>query len=296
MSRTKTRTIPFLIAAAATILFIGIGQAGQAQTPEPSNSGVPASVDPKFKPRLGTYYYKFDYNNVSIGIASISIKRENDLYKIQVLAQTNDSIDRIYKIRYRGESLMEAEPGIASVKTKTQQQVKAKEKDMTIQFNENGEIKSIEEETEQGGTVDYKVRSLLPAKFTVDPFAATYLVRGLDWKVGLEEVFDVYGGKSRYELTLRCSHIQGVDVEGTKRPAYVIIPTVKKLDDEGNVVESSKKPADTKIYLSADQNKDVLKIEASHTLGLFRVTLDRFVPLVRQEAAAPATDGPKTGN
>lgn len=178
MSRTKTRTIPFLIAAAATILFIGIGQAGQAQTPEPSNSGVPASVDPKFKPRLGTYYYKFDYNNVSIGIASISINRENDLYKIQVLAQTNDSIDRIYKIRYRGESLMEAEPGIASVKTKTQQQVKAKEKDMTIQFNENGEIKSIEKETEKGGTVDYKVRRLMPEKFTVDPFAATYLVRG----------------------------------------------------------------------------------------------------------------------
>ena len=124
MSRTKTRTIPFLIVTAATILFIGIGQAGQAQTPEPSNSGVPASVDPKFKPRLGTYYYKFDYNNVSIGIASISINRENDLYKIQVLARTNDSIDAP---RSSQESLLMGRPGIASVKTKTQQQVKARD-------------------------------------------------------------------------------------------------------------------------------------------------------------------------
>ena len=291
------RTMPYLVVIAVTVLLAGIGQSGLAQTPEPVTSGKPISVDPKFKPRLGTYYYKFDYNNVSIGIASITINRENDLYKVQVLAQTNDTIDRIYKIRYRGESLMETEPGVASIQTKTQQQVKSKEKDVTIQFNQDGEIKTIEKKSENGGTVDFKVRRLMPERFTVDPFAATYLVRGLDWKVGLEEVFDVYGGKSQYELHLKCTHIQGVDVDGVKRPAYVIIPTVKKLDEEGNVVESKKKPTDTRIYLSADELKDVLKIEASHPLGLFRVTLDKFVPLVRQEEAAVPDKAPaKTGN
>ncbi len=270
---------------------------GYAQTPETGNNGKPKSVDPKFKPRLGTYYYKFDYNNVSIGIASITIDRENDLYKVQVLAQTNDTIDRIYKIRYRGESLMEAEPGFASIQTKTQQQVKSKEKDMTIEFQDGG-IKSIEKKSEKGSPVDFTVRRLIPERFTVDPFAATYLVRGLDWKVGLEEVFDVYGGKSQYELYLKCSHIQGVDVDGVKRPAYVIIPTVKKLDKDGNVVESKKKQAVTKIYLSADELKDVLKIESSHTLGLIRVTLDRFVPLVLQqgETTVPGKAPGSAGN
>lgn len=269
-----------------------------AQAPGNNGNGTPVSLDPKFKPRLGTYYYKFDYNNVSLGIASITISRDNDLYKVQVLAQTNDTIDRIYKIRYRGESLLDTEPGVASIQTKTQQQVKSKEKDMTIQFNQGGEIKTIEKKSENGGTVDFQVRRLIPEKFTVDPFAATYLVRGLDWKVGLEEVFDVYGGKSQYELHLKCTHIQGVDVDGVKRPAYVIIPTLKKLDESGNVVESKKKPADTKIYLSADEFKDVLKIEATHTLGFFRATMDRFVPLVRQEqeAAVPGKAPTSSGN
>jgi hypothetical protein len=276
----------------------GSWQNGYAQAPVPPDNGKPVSVDPRFKPRLGTYYYKFDFNNVSIGIASITIARDSDLYKVQVLAQTNSTIDRIYKIRYRGEALMETDPTVASIQTKTQQQVRSTEKDMTIQFQQDGGIKTIEKKSKNGGTVDYDVRRLQPDKFTVDPFAATYLVRGLDWKVGQEEVFDVYGGKSQYELHLRCSHIQGVDVDGVKRPAYVIIPTVRKLDKDGKVVESKKKPADTKIFLSADAFKDVLKIEASHTMGDFRVTLDRFVPMVPQdqEAAVPDKTQPNTGN
>lgn len=288
----KTRT-RHLIVSLILCVILGAGsiQGAHAQPVESKGNGTPVPLDPKFKPRLGTYYYKFDYNNVSIGIASITISREDDLYKVQVLARTNDTIDRIYKIRYRGESLMDTEPGVASIQTKTQQQVKSKEKDMTIQFNQGGEIKTIEKKSENGGTVDFEVRRLMPEKFTVDPFAATYLVRGLDWKVGLEEVFDVYGGKSQYELHLRCSHIQGVDVDGVKRPAYVIIPTMKKLDEEGNVIEPKKKPADTKIFLSADEFKEVLKIEATHTLGFFRVTLDRFVPLVKQGQDTPLPPG-----
>ncbi len=286
--------IVFLMAVMAAIPVMGSRQNAHAQPPDSSGNGRPVSIDPGFKPRLGTYYYKFDYNNVSIGFASITIDKESDLYRIQVNAQTNSTIDRIYRIRYRGESLMDADPRIASIQTKTQQQVKSTEKDMTIQFQQDGGIKTIEKKSKNGSTVDYDVRSLMPEKFTVDPFAATYLVRGLDWKVGREEVFDVYGGKSQYELHLKCSHIQGVDVDGAKRPAYVIIPTVKKLDKDGNVVESKKKPADTKIYLSADELKDVLKIEATHTLGFFRVTLDRFVPLVPQEQQAQPQDKVQT--
>ena len=37
-----------------------------------------------------------------------------------------------------------------------------------------------------------------------------------------------------------------------------------------------------KIYVSADDLKDVLKIEASHTMGTFRVLLDRFDPADNQ--------------
>jgi len=277
-------------------LVIAAGPQGvQAQEAVVSTQGVTAPrIDPRFKPRLGTYYYKFDFNNVSIGFASISIEKDGDLYKVKVLAQTNSTIDRIYKIRYRGESVLDTVPVVSPVVTLSSQQVKSTEKDMTIRFDKPGEIKAVEKKSENGATVDYEVRKLQTDRFTVDPFAATYLVRGLDWKVGHEEVFDVFGGKSRYELRLKCTEVQDVDVEGAKRRAFVIVPRVDKLDKDGKVVPPKKKPAETKIFLSADEFKDVLKIEASHTMGFFRATMNRFVPLVPQvREHDPAVQAPK---
>lgn len=239
-------------------------------------TGPPLPVDPRFKPRLGTYFYRFDFNNMNIGTATVAIDREGDLYKVKVLAQTNSTIDRIYKIRYRGESIMDTSPSITTIQTKTQQQVKSVEKDITMKFQQNGDIKTIEKKSEDGDTVEYEVREYQPEKFTVDPFAATYLVRGLEWSVGKDQVFDVYGGKRPYELRLRCDRMESFDAGGIRRNVWVIIPTVRKFDENGQEIPPKKKPAQTKIYLSADEFKDVLKIESSHSMGYFRVTLDRF--------------------
>ncbi len=275
-------------------LWTGAGETAYGLGATPGDAVSALSVDPAFKPRLGTYFYKFDFNNMSLGTASITITREGDLYRVQVNAQTNSTVDRIYKIRYRGESLLDADPTVASIQTKTQQQVKSKGKDMTIQFQPDGVIKTEEKKTKAGEPVEFDVRRIHPDKFTVDPFAATYLVRGLDWKVGSEHVFDVYGGKNPYELRLKCARTETIDLGGVRRTTWVIVPTVKKLDENGQVVPPKSKPAQTKIYLSMDELKDVLKIEASHTLGYFRVTLDRFVAgqdQVQETAGTPAALG-----
>ncbi|HOS97984.1 MAG TPA: DUF3108 domain-containing protein [Deltaproteobacteria bacterium] len=274
----------------ATMLSTGAAGTVYGLGATPGDAVSAPAVDPDFKPRLGTYFYKFDFNNMSLGTASITISREGDLYRVQVNAQTNSTVDRIYKIRYRGESLLDTEPTVASIKTKTTQQVKSKGKDMTIQFQPDGVIKTVEKKSKDGEPVEFDVRKIHPDKFTVDPFAATYLVRGLDWRVGSEHVFDVYGGKNPYELRLKCARTETIDLGGVKRTTWVIVPTVKKLDENGQVVPPKSKPAQTKIYLSTDELKDVLKIEASHTLGYFRVTLDRFVAgenQVRETAGTP---------
>jgi len=259
----------------------------------------PLPVDPDFKPRLGTYYYRVDFNNVSIGTASIVIDREGDLYKMQVLAQTIGMVERLYRLRYRGEALMNSEP-VSSVETKMQQEVRSSEKDTTIKFQDNGTIKTTEIESKNGATVNYDVRRIQTERFTLDPFSATYLVRGLEWKVGAEKVFDVYPGKYQYELRLKCESMATIDVAGEKRNAFVIVPTVTNLDPDKQAQASKKKQVSTKIYVSADDLKDVLKIEASHTLGNFRVLMVRFDPAENQtkevntpskEINAPARDG-----
>jgi len=281
MMREKKKYSIFLIATIVVVSCSGLFKPMMAFSSEAEGNVSPMPVNPEFKPRLGTYYYKANFNNMNIGTACIAIDREGDLYKVQVLAQTTGTVDRIYKLRYRGEALMDTDP-LSPVESKMQQQVRSTEKDTTIHFKDDGTIKTVEKKSENGNTVKYDVRTLQTERFTLDPFSATYLVRGLDWKVGTEKVFDVYPGKHQYELRLRCDSMATVDIGGEKRSAFVIIPKLTNLDPEKQAEAMKKKPASMKIYVSADELKDVLEIDASHTLGNFRVVMVKFEPSVNQ--------------
>jgi hypothetical protein len=69
---------------------------------------------------------------------------------------------------------------------------------------------------------------------------------------------------------------------------------VTNLDPEKRAEALKKKPMSTKIYVSADELKDVLKIEASHSLGNFRVLMVRFDPAVEQpKEVAPISNEEK---
>jgi hypothetical protein len=272
MIRTASLTSGIVFMAFTMMLWPGSVHGLNGDSAKP-----PLSVDPDFKPRLGTYHYQVDFNNVNIGSAKIVIGRDNDLYKVQVLAQSIGMIDKLYHLRYRGEALLDTDP-LSPVETKMQQEVKSTEKDTTIKFQDNGTIKAVEKKSENGSTVKYDVRRVQTDRFTLDPFSATYLVRGLDWNVGVEKVFDVYPGKHQYELRLKCENLVTIDMGGEKRRAWEIVPTVKNLDPEKQAEALKKRKTTTKIYVSADDLKDVLKIEASHTLGNFRVVMVRFDP------------------
>jgi hypothetical protein len=255
-------------------LVVGFSQPLHAVAPE-TKGQLAQSNDPDYLPRLGTYFYCFEFNSVNIGKASIGIEREGDLYRMQVNAKTNEKIDYVYKIRYRGENLTDLD-SLVPVETKIKQQVKSTEKEFVIKFQDNGTIQTSEKKFKKGEIVDGEVRKFHTDRYIVDPFSATYLARGLDWKVGTEQVFEVYTGKSRYELRLKCTDKTLVERSGGKREAWVIVPTAKALDPDKLNAAAKKKPADIKIYLSADELRDVLRIEANHTMGTFLVFLDRF--------------------
>jgi Protein of unknown function (DUF3108) len=281
MIRKKRKYTIILIIAFLMIACVELFKIEGAFGSDGEGSEGPLQVDPGFKPLLGTYYYKADFNNVSIGTACIAIDREGDLYKVQVIAQTVGTIDHLYRLRYRGEALMDTDP-VSPVETKLQQQIRSTGKDTTIKFEDNGTIKTVEKKSENGSTVKYDVRSLQTERFTLDPFSAAYLVRGLDWKVGVEKVFDVYPGRHQYELRLKCDSTAIIEVAGEKRNAWVIVPKLTYLDPEKRAEALKKKPASMKIYVSADERKDVLEIDASHTLGNLRIFMDKFEPAENQ--------------
>lgn len=276
-----------LFLLAVVLILSGSGFAGllHAQSPgmeaeAPSHPDVPA-----FLPPLGTYYYCFEFNSISIGTALITIHREGEHYKMVVSARTNDTVDRVYKIRYRGENLTEPDH-LAPVETKIYQRVKSTLKEYVIRFLDDGVIATSEKKMKKGRVVNNNARQLHPERFTADPFSATYLARALEWREGLEQVFEIYTGKKRYELRLTCTGRSSVETLGEKRDSWVIVPRVNLLDTGEGSPDSGDTKADIKIYLSADESKDVLKIEARHTMGTFLVLLDRF------EAAADVQETP----
>ncbi|HQP30732.1 MAG TPA: DUF3108 domain-containing protein, partial [Deltaproteobacteria bacterium] len=196
-------------------------------------SGAPDLRPPKpdnidFEPVLGTYSYLVDFNNMRIGTIELAIERENDLYKVHVFAKTVNMFDRLYKIRYRGEAVIDSSP-FTPVQTTVQQQVKSRERATTTTFQPGGTIKTLERKSDEG-EVEYETRSIQPERFMLDPFSATYLVRGFDWKVGMERVFDVFPGKGQYEMRLKCERLVMLDVGGFRRSAWVITPKAVNLD------------------------------------------------------------------
>lgn len=279
------RKIPYVLLTIALLIAAWtqtVHALGEDAAPKPAPTIL---TDSDFKPRLGTYYYGFEFNSVNVGSACIAILREGDLYKMNVNARTNNKIDYVYKIRYQGRSTLDMDPLSPKVTT-ISQTVKSKEKDIVIRFQGDGSIKTSETVTVSGEFDDADQRMIHPDRFTVDPFSATYLARGYDWKVGSVESIDVYTGKKRYELRLKCVDRVLVDMGGIRKPAWVIVPSARNLDD-AKPLDPKKKPADVKIYLSADDSKDVLKIEAIHTMGTFHVYLDRFEPALAQAKALP---------
>jgi len=260
------------------------GQTGHAfaQKIDEKQGRVMSQNDTRFQPRLGTYHYCFEFNNMGIGNASICLKQDGELYKMEVNARTNETIDYIYKIRYQGQNLTDPRK-LIPIETRIWQKVKSTIKEMFIIFHDDGTIDTSEKKIKRGRTARDETRQVHMPVFTADPFSATYLARGFDWKKGAEHVFEVYTGKDRYELTLKCTERTEIEIQEEKRDVWVIVPAVKKLSCEGDHAEVEKKqPPDVKVYLSADEMKDVLKVEANHTLGTFLVFLERFEPLVEQ--------------
>lgn len=239
---------------------------------------APVSLDAGFKPRLGTYNYKVAFNNLDVINASIDIHFEGDLFMMQVKAATTGTIDRIFRMRYRGQSITDTAP-LIPVETKTEQKVRSKEKLMTMSFVDDGTVKTTERKLKNGDTVSFDTRKFQADRFVFDPFSICYLIRAVAWQVGRAQTFTVYTGKKEYELLFKCTGETNIDFSGEKRSVWIIVPDVKELDANKQLQDIKKKPSNMKIYLSADENKDILKMEAIHALGSFHVIMTGFQPM-----------------
>lgn len=229
--------------------------------------------DDEFHPGLGVYHYKIAWGRGDIAEAWIAVDKEQDLYLVSVKAKTKNLIEKMFKVRYRGEGKISAED-LAPVHTYFEEKMRSKRRETTIVFNPNGTVDSVRITEKKGKDTETDKRQLEAADFALDPITAIFMVRNLDWELGESDNLEVFTGKTRYLLTLSCQGKTTVKRENQDREVWVITIKVQNLDEP----QKKSKVKQTIVLLTTDQKKDVLYIKSSTKFGAVTAELMGFVP------------------
>lgn len=222
-----------------------------------------------FTPAMGRYTYEVSWNGIPAAEGTVDVGGDSLNYRIVASAHTYSVIDILYKLRYRAEGIISA-VDMSPIRTVISQQENSKVKNWDIKFQSDGEIESVKS---QKGKPDEVIR-FNSNNFTLDPIAAAFLARGLEWQEGETKQFDTFNGKTRYLISLTASGKETVRYNGESRDCWVISPKVTKIATD----EPQHKLREAKIYLSDDKDRDIIKIVSSVFIGSVTTKLISFEP------------------
>lgn len=236
-----------------------------------------------FSPRLGVYEYSVGWEGINAASCSVTIDRRGDTYVVDTAARTYSGVDLLYKLRYGAVGTLSAKD-FTSINLSIDHQENSRRKNIEIDFkphNQTSYRRAIHAVRSKGVVdPDKKVLSFTTDNFTLDPIAAVFLARSLEWQVGDTRHFDVFNGKSRYFISLTAQERTTIRYKGESRPVIVITPQVRNL----TTTKPRSKLRQAFIYVSDDAQREVLRIESSVFIGRVITELDSFTPLERERA------------
>ncbi len=248
------------------------------------NISTPVYTPPKsFAPQLGLYSYSVSWNGIPAGSAELELDRNDESYEIRARARTAKGIDLIYKLRYKSETVLDAD----TLKPKHSFSVvsaNSRKKTTQVEFLPDGEILS----TRKNHRGSVKTLKFNPDNFTLDPFSAGFLALSQEWKVGESRQFDLFSGKSRYLIEFSAVEQVSLTVNGELRSAIVIVPKVKSLTQTGDDADE-KKMRETRIFIAADPSREILKVSSDLLFGSVNTEIVAFTPA----GTSPASDTDK---
>ncbi|MEE4243108.1 MAG: DUF3108 domain-containing protein [Desulfopila sp.] len=243
-----------------------------ALQPQPETDSQQRNLDPEFQPEPGAYAYDVLWRGVRVGKASVSTTVEDDLYTVAVTAETHTKFNFLYKFRYQGEVSLKAPP-VRPIEAKMTESGGKKEKTTTITFSEEDKATAVRVKKEPGKEKEVSTVSAESQSFLLDPFSVVFLVRHLDWHVGMAEIFDVFTGRKQYLLMLYCAEVRIKTINDEQREAWVITPTTKEMGKP-----DAEEKSDFTLYLSKDEKKEILKIEGVPRIGRVEAIMRYFEP------------------
>jgi len=254
-------------------LIVNVGGTTFALQPQRQNPEVGSNPTHEFNPRLGTFYYVIHWVDSKVADATITIERDGDYYRMIADEETTKFLDRIYRIKYRGETVIRAED-LAPVETIINQELGGKKQNEQIRYDVDGKAEVVVSKAESDAPLKHESYLINEETFAIDLFSAIFLARSFDWKKNESQQFDVFSERKRYLVTLDCIG-KTVFKEGKINiDAWVIRPGVLKQNDPNATTKHSK----ARVYLSADKSRDLLKIKTNIGLGTVKMKLIKYEP------------------
>ncbi len=240
--------ILFMLACAAPVFAY--------EQPEQDDAAA-ARTGIEFQPRPGTYHYEIKWGKMRAATGIITIKKEDDCYILSADQRTTPAIDRIYRVRYRGETRIKT-GSLTPVSSIIEREIKTKGKRQEASYEaETGVVNVVETRTKKNERPEKASYQIQSDTAVVDLFTAVFLARSFDWEAGESHNFEVFIGRKKYRVILDCIGKDTIKVMGEDLSVWVLSPGVRKYG------ELKEKPIyrKTRIYISADEYKDIVKIK-----------------------------------
>ncbi len=225
-----------------------------------------------FRPKLGVYEYSVGWEGINAASCAVTISKKDGTYIVDAAARTYTGVDLLYKLRYEAIGTISAED-FSSISLSIDHRENSRKKNIEMSFQpDHGSITATRGKS--ADDPDKKTVSFSPNNLTLDPIGAVFLARGLEWNIGDTKHFDVFNGKSRYFISLSAIRRETITYKGEKRSVIVISPQVRNL----TTTKPRAKLREAFIYVSDDQDRDVLRIVSSVFIGSVITELDSFTP------------------
>lgn len=221
----------------------------------------------------GTYHYVVAWQGIPVANASVEVGDElvdeQPFYRVRATAKTGDFVKLFYRLRHTSDSTFEAE-SFRPIRFVSHQLERRRDKYREVNFADDGTIRFTSKSNGRQGSV----KEFKSENFTLDPISAAFIARSLPIELGTKASFDVFNGKHRYLITCEVQGRDIITVNGRSYDAFRVVPDVQKLTDSDG--EDRLKSAT--LWISADSDRHVLKLESKVWVGSVTATMESFIP------------------
>lgn len=230
---------------------------------------------------FGTYTYDIDWQGIPIASAAVSV-READCengrcLKVRATARSARAWDIFYRLRHLSESTFR-EDSIQPVSFVQKQTENSYFREAKITWRPDGTVKSHFKKKTDPYDIEFS-----PNNAMFDPISAAFYAKSVPLDTDTKLEVDVFNGRNRFVITFKVAGKEKIDYEGKEVEAYKIVPSVRKLTD----TEGEKKFRSATIWVSADDKREILKMESEVFIGSVGAQLVKFEPAA-SEVNVPA--------